>query len=75
MDIMLKFSDNHRTDNNSLQELQASEMISADLLYELCVGLPGKNTQTERDVTQFQSCNVHRCTTWHLADCMLIGGQ
>lgn len=74
MDITLKFSDNHRTDNDSLQELQASEVLSADLLYALFVGLPVKNIQ-QGLLFRFRAAVFTECATWYNAVCIHIGGQ
>lgn len=74
MNITLKFSDNHRIDNNSLQQLQASEIVSADLLYLLFVGLTVKNIQ-QGMLLGVRVVMFTECTTWCLAVCIHTGEQ
>lgn len=56
--------------NNSLQELQVSEIIHADLLYSVFIGLQVKNTQ-QGLLFGFRVITVTECTTWYSTVCIL----
>lgn len=60
-----EITDNHRTDKNSLQELQASEISRPDWLYPPFGGLTVKKTQ--QGTLLSLSCNV--CRRQNLVPC------